>query len=131
MSLTEEQRRVSQDSRACNQVPTCTKRPIQTSDAGFTFARGEATTTIWRLHLAEVPKSITVHAVWEEPRPLLTCLDVIREYGLVINYNNSRVYGHVSKRSLPCVVHSTNLIAMEMLPQFLRRSRSMAILFTF
>ena len=43
-------------------------------------------------------------------------LDVLREYGLVIDYHYNRVYRHILKRYLPCAILPTGHLALEMLP---------------
>ena len=70
---------------------------IETTDVGFTFARGEteaANTKICIPH-AEFPQVISVIVVSNESTPFLIGLDVLREYGLVIDYHYNRVYSHI------------------------------------
>ena len=67
---------------------------IETTDVGFTFAGGEtkaASTNICIPH-AEFPQGISVNLVSYESTPFLFGLDVLREYGLVIDYHYNRVY---------------------------------------
>ena len=66
---------------------------IETTDVGFTFAGGEteaASTKICMPH-AEFPHGISVNVVLNESTPFLIGLDVLREYGLVIDFH----YNHV------------------------------------
>ena len=75
---------------------------IETTDVGFTFAGGEtdaASTNIWIPH-SEFPQGISVSVVSIESTPFLIGLDVIREYGLVIDYHYNRVYSHETLLSL-------------------------------
>ena len=70
---------------------------IETTYVGFTFNGGEteaASTKICIPH-AEFPRGISVNVVTNESTPLLIGLDVLREYGMVIDYHNNRVYSHV------------------------------------
>ena len=48
--------------------------------------------------------------------PFLIGLDVLREYGLVIDNCYNRVYSHILKRDLPCVILPTGHLALEMMP---------------
>ena len=91
---------------------------IETTDVGFTFAGGEteaANTKICIPH-AEFPQGISVNVVSNESTPFLIGLDVLREYGLVIDYHYNRVYSHILKRYLPCAILPTGHLALEMLP---------------
>ena len=84
---------------------------IETSDVGFTFAGGEkeaASTNIWIPH--------AVNFVSNESTPLLIGLDVILEYGLVIDYHHNRVYNHIMKRYFPCAIFLTWHLSLEMMP---------------
>ena len=91
---------------------------IETTDVGFTFAGGEteaANTKICIPH-AEFPQGISVNVVSNESTPFLIGLDVLREYGLVIDYLFKRVYSHILKRYFPCAILPTGHLALEMLP---------------
>ena len=75
---------------------------IGTTDVGFTFAGGEtdaASTNIWIPH-SEFPQGVSVSVMSIESTPFLIGLDVIREYGLVIDYHHNRVYSHETVSSL-------------------------------
>ena len=90
----------------------CEDTTIETTDVGFTFAGGEteaANTNICIPH-AEFPQGMSVNVVSNESTPFLTGLDVLREYGLVIDYHHNRVYSHILKRYLPCAILSTVLL---------------------
>ena len=93
---------------------------IGTTDVGFTFAGGEteaASTEICVPH-GEFPQSVSVNLVSNESTPFLTGLDVLREYGLVIDYHYNRVYSHILKRYLPCTILPTRHLAfLEMMPK--------------
>ena len=91
---------------------------IETTDVGFTCAGGEteaASTKICIPH-AEFPQGISVNVVSNESTPFLIGLDVLREYGLVIDYHYNRVYSHILKRYLPCAILPTGHLALEMMP---------------
>ena len=82
---------------------------IETTVVGFTFAGGEteaASTKICMPH-AEFPPGILVNVVSNESTPFLIGLDVLLEYGLVIDYHNHRVYSHILKRYLLCAILPT------------------------
>ena len=91
---------------------------IETTDVGFTFAGGEteaANTKICTPH-AEFLQGISVNVVSNKRTPFLIGLDVLREYGLVIDYHYNRVYSHILKRYLFCAILPTGHLALEMLP---------------
>ena len=91
---------------------------IETTDVGFTFPGGEteaASTKICIPH-AEFPQGISVNVVSNESTPFLIGLDVLREYGLVIDYHYNRVRKHILKRYLPCAILPTGHLALAMLP---------------
>ena len=91
---------------------------IETTDVGFTFAGGEteaASTNICTPH-AEFPQGISVNVVSNESTPFLIGLDVLHEYGLVIDYHYNRVYSHIMKRYPPCAILPTGHLALEMMP---------------
>ena len=70
---------------------------IETTNIGFTFAGSEteaASTNICIAH-AEFPQGIAVNVVSNESTPFLIGLDVLREYGLVIDYHYNCVYSHI------------------------------------
>ena len=46
---------------------------------------------------AELPQGISVKVVSNESTPFLIGLDVLREYGLVIDHHYNRVYSHILK----------------------------------
>ena len=90
----------------------------ETTDVGFTFAGGEteaANTKICTPH-AEFPQGMSVNVVSNESTPFLIGLDVLREYGLVIDHHYNRVYSHILKHYLPCAILPTGHLALEMLP---------------
>ena len=91
---------------------------IETTDVGFTFAGGEteaASTNICKPH-AEFPQGISVNVVSHESTPCLIGLDVLREYGLAIDYHYTRVYSHIMKRYFPSAILPTGHLALEMMP---------------
>ena len=91
---------------------------IETTDVGFTFAGGKkdaASTNIWIPH-AEFPQGISVNVVSIESTLFLIGLDVLREYGLVIDFHYNRVYSHILKLYLPCAILPTGHLALEMMP---------------
>ena len=91
---------------------------IEKTDVGFTLAGGEteaASTKICIPH-AEFPQRISVNVVSNESTPFLIGLDVLREYGLVIDYHYNRVHSRILKRCFPCAILPTGHLALEMLP---------------
>ena len=91
---------------------------IETTDIGFTLAGGEteaANTKICIPH-AEFPQRISVSVVSNESTPFLIGLDVLREYGLVIDYHYNRVHSHILKRYLLRAILPPGHLALEMLP---------------
>ena len=91
---------------------------IETTGVGFTFAGGETEAASTRICLphAEFPKGISVNAVPNEPTPFLIGLDVLRGYGLVIDYHHKLVYSHILKRYFLCAILPTGHLALEMMP---------------
>ena len=86
---------------------------IETTDVGFTFVGGEteaANTKICIPH-AEFLQGISVSVLSNESTPFLVGLDILREYGLVIDNHYNRVYGHILKRYLPCAILPTGHLA--------------------
>ena len=88
---------------------------IETTDVSFTFAGGatEAASTKICVPHAEFPQGISVNVVSNESTPFLIGLDVLREYGLVIDYHYNRVYSHILKRYLPCAILPTRHLALD------------------
>ena len=90
---------------------------IETTGVGFTFAGGETEAASTKICIrAELPQGISVSVVSNESLPFLVGLDVLREYGLVIDNHHNRVYSHILKRYLPCAILPTGHLAWEMLP---------------
>ena len=52
-----------------------------------------------------------MNVVSNESTPFLIGLEVLREYGLVIDYYN-RVYSHILKRYFPCAILPTGHLAL-------------------
>ena len=75
---------------------------VETTDVGFKFAGGgtEAACTKICIPHAEFPQGVSVNVVSNESTPFLIGLDVLRVYGLVINYHYNRIYSHILKRYL-------------------------------
>ena len=57
-----------------------------------------------------------MNVVLNESTPFLLGLDVLREYGLVIDNHYNRVYSDILKRYLPCAILPTRHLALEVLP---------------
>ena len=53
-----------------------------------------------------------------ESTPFLIGLEVLREYGLVIDYQYNPVYSHVLNRYLPCAAFPTGHLALEKIPRY-------------
>ena len=51
-----------------------------------------------------------------ESTPFLIGLDVLCEYGLVMDHHYNRVYCHILRRYLPCAILPTRHLALEILP---------------
>ena len=87
---------------------------IETTEVGFTFAGGEteAASTKNCIPHAEFPQRISAN----ESTPFLIDLDVLRKYGLVIDYHFNRVCSDILKSYLPCAILPTGRLALEMLP---------------
>ena len=80
---------------------------IETIDVGFTFAGGEKESASTRICIphAEFPQGISVNVVSNESAPFLIGLDVLREYGLVIDYHHyNRVHSHILKLNVAFLV---------------------------
>ena len=81
---------------------------IETTDVGFTFAGGETEAASMRIYIphAEFPQGISVNVVSNESTPFLIGLDVLREYGLVIELPlQSCVQSHLE--TLPSLCNSS------------------------
>ena len=88
---------------------------IETTDVGFTFTGGEteaASTNICIPH-AGFPQGNSVNVVSNESTHFLIGLDVLREYGLVIDCHYKRVHNHILKRYLRCAILPTRNLALE------------------
>ena len=57
-----------------------------------------------------------MNVVSNESTPFLIGFDVLREYGLVIDYHCNLVYSHILKRYLPFAILPTGHLALERLP---------------
>ena len=89
---------------------------IETTGVGFTFGgETEAASTNISMPQTEFPQGTSVNAVSNEPTPFLIGLDVLHEYGLVIDYHYNRVYSHILKRCL-CAILPTGHLVLEMMP---------------
>ena len=67
-------------------------------------------------HTLSSRKKFWVNDVSNEPTPFFIGLDVLRKFGLVIDYHYSRVYSHILKRCLPCAMLPTGHLPSEMMP---------------
>ena len=72
---------------------------IEATDVGFTFVGGETEASSTKICVphAEFPQGISVNVASNEATPFLNGLDVLREYGLVIDYHYNRVYSHIMR----------------------------------
>ena len=57
-----------------------------------------------------------MNVVSNEPTPFLIGLDVLHEYGFVIDYHYNLVYSHILKRCLFCAILPTGHLVLEMMP---------------
>ena len=67
-------------------------------------------------HTLSSRNEFLVNVVSNESTPFLIGLDVLREYGLVIDCHYNRVYSHILKRYLLCAILPTGHLALEMMP---------------
>ena len=84
----------------------------------FLFAGGERTsskTQAWMPNHA-FPDGLGIHVVCCTDTPLLVGLDMIRRYGLVLDYFHDTVYSHHLGRIIPSKVLSSGHLAVSMLP---------------
>ena len=91
---------------------------IEPPDVGFEFAGGEteaASVKIWIPH-AKFPQGISVNRVSNGSTQFLIGLDVIREYGLVIDDHSNRVFSHMMKLCFLCAILPIRHLALEMMP---------------
>ena len=103
--LTVEPRRQFLDSRVSNQLQIDMRTPRLRRQ--MLASRSPAASSL---------KEISVNVVSNEPTPFLIGLDVLRGFGLVIDYHYNRVYSHILKRYFPCAILSAGHLAVEMLP---------------
>ena len=61
--------------------------------------------------------------VSNEAIPFIIGLDVVREYGLVIDNHDNRVYSCILNRHFPCAVLPTGHLALEMMPRDSEKGR--------
>ena len=90
---------------------------IETTDVGFTFAGGETEAASTRICIphADCPQGIWVNVVSNVSTLFLSGLNVLREYGLVIDCHYNRVQSHILKRYFPCAILPTRHLAFEMI----------------
>ena len=63
------------------------------------------------------PDGIAVSTVPCTATPLLIGTDMLRYYGMVLDYGYNTVYSHRLKRGIPCIVLKSGHLAISMLPE--------------
>ena len=85
----------------------------------FMFAGGEASPSkVWAWMPNEIfADEIAVNVVPCTSTPILIGLDMLRHYGLVLDYAHDTVYSHLLKRGIPSTVLKSGHLAISMLPE--------------
>ena len=84
------------------------------SDVTFTFAGGDSSDAGSIVHLPhpDLSDGYVLHILPNPRSPVLLGLDVIRYYGLVLDYYNNTVYSHRLKKYIPSVVLPSGHLAI-------------------
>ena len=84
----------------------------------YTFAGGEKSTSKTRVWVPNevFEEGIAINVVPCTDTPLLIGTDMLRYYGLVLDYAHNTVYSHRLKQNIPCVVLKSGHLAIKMLP---------------
>jgi len=92
---------------------------VERSDRNFVFGGGETSFSKTRLWLPNevFPDGIAVNVMHNTTTPLLIGTDMLRYYGMVLDYAYDKVYSHRLKRDIPCVVLPSGHIAISMIPE--------------
>ena len=60
---------------------------------------------------------VAVNVVPCTATPILIGLDMLRYYGLVLDYAHDTVYSHRLKRNIPCTVLKSGHLGLSMMPE--------------
>jgi len=85
----------------------------------FLFAGGEQSSSKVRAWMPNelFEDGIAVNVVPCTSTPILIGLDMLRYYGLVLDYAHDTVYSHCLKRSIPCTVLKSGHLGSSMMPE--------------
>jgi len=85
----------------------------------FLFAGGEQSSSKVRAWMPNelFEDGIAVNVVPCTSTPILIGLDMLRYYGLVLDYAHDTVYSHRLKRSIPCTVLKSGHLGLSMMPE--------------
>ena len=85
----------------------------------FTFAGGEQSLSKTRVWMPNntLDEGIGIHVVPCTETPLLLGTDMLRYYGLVIDYAYNTVYSHRLNRDIPCTLLKSGHLAIRMTPE--------------
>ena len=91
---------------------------LEACDKTFIFAGGEHAKSMTRAWMPNeiFTDGIAVSTVACESTPLLIGTDMLRYYGLVLDYGYNTVYSHRLKRDVPCTRLPSGHLAISMLP---------------
>ena len=92
---------------------------VKPQDKSFVFGGGEkdfSKTCVW-LPNEMFPDGIAVNVLHKTETPLLIGTDMLRYYGMVLDYAHDTVYSHRLKRDIPCIVLPSGHIAISMIPE--------------
>ena len=99
-------------------VDNCNKDDVIVSqpNVSFTFAGGEGADAGTKVTVKHdiLTDGVPVHCIPNENTPILLGLDLIRHYGLVLDYHNDTVFSHKLNRYVPAVVLPSGHLALRM-----------------
>ncbi len=78
---------------------------VRPSEAAFTFAGGQTTDAATSISLPMESMgggALDIHVVPNESTPVLIGVDMLDRWGLVLDYFDNCVYGHILGRFLDC-----------------------------
>ena len=92
---------------------------LEPCDKSFVFAGGEQSHSKTRAWMPNeiFTDGIAVSTVPCTATPLLIGTDMLRYYGMVLDYGYNTVYSHRLKRDVPCTVLHSGHLAISMLPE--------------
>ena len=91
---------------------------VEPGNRNFIFGGGDRATSKIK---AVVPNDgltngLGIHVADNINTPLPLGCDVLREYGLVLDYHHNTVYNHILERYIPCKVLSSGHLGLRMIP---------------